>query len=69
MLIILACLEEVSDGGLIPYSYFVRRADDILEIIYFLLGVFHGEKGRQVGGVGWYPYEDTEPITAGKNTT
>ena len=69
MLVILACLEEVSDGGVIQYSYFVGWAKDILKIIYSLLAVFHSEKGRQVSCVGWHPYEDTEPITAGKNTT
>ena len=69
MLIILACLEEVSNGGVIPYSYFVGWANDILKIIYSLLGVLHGEKGCQVSCVGWHPYEDTEAITAGKNTT
>ena len=69
MLIILTCLEEVPDAAIIKYSNIVRWAKDIVEILYSLLGVFHGEKGCQVGGVGWYPYEDTEPITAGKNTT
>ena len=69
MLIILTRLEEVPGTALIPYSYFVRWAKDIFKIIDSVLGVFHREKGRQVGGVGWYPYEDTEPITAGKNTT
>ena len=69
MLIILACLEEFWDGGFIPYSYFVRCAENILKIFYSLLGVFHGEKSGQVGSVSWYPYEDTEPIRAGKNTT
>ena len=69
MLIILACLEEVSEGGFIQYSYFVGWAKDVLKVIYSVLAVFHCEKGRQVSCVGWHPYEDTEPITAGKNTT